>query len=189
MTRIEFHRNIGVMWHDVYGALLIFGLRLLDVPFATVRTMLMVKGRKLPVALLAFFESLIWVFAITRVLKDGLDDPVRVGGYALGFAAGTVLGMTIENWLAFGKVMVRVISEKSAELRTKLLNANFGVTAIRGEGRDGEVMILFVVLKRRRQRELLRHIRSIDPEAFITIEHLGDAHGGFVEAPLNTGRA
>ncbi|HQY89552.1 MAG TPA: DUF2179 domain-containing protein, partial [Tepidisphaeraceae bacterium] len=76
-----------------------------------------------------------------------------------------------------------------AELRIKLLDANFGVTAIKGEGRDGEVMMLFVVLKRRRQRELLRYIRKIDPDAFITIEHLGDAHGGFVEAPMNVGRA
>jgi len=177
------------MSEALIGGLLIFGLRLCDVPIGTLRTMLMVKGRKLPVALLAVFESTIWILAIGRVLSEGLDSWYKIAGYAIGFATGTVLGMTIESWLAFGKVMVRVFSEQSAELRIKLLDANFGVTAIKGEGRDGEVMMLFVVLKRRRQRELLRYIRKIDPDAFITIEHLGDAHGGFVEAPMNVGRA
>lgn len=177
------------MFDAILGGLVIFGLRLLDVPIGTVRTMLMVKGRRLPVALLAVFESLIWLLAIGRVLQGGLNDPWQIAGYVCGFACGTVLGMTVESWLAFGKVMVRIISDQTPDLRKRLLGANFGVTAIKGEGRDGEVMILFVVLKRRRQRELLKHIRSVDPEAFITIEHLGDAHGGFVEAPLNIGRA
>lgn len=175
------------MLDALLGGLLIFCLRLGDVPIGTVRTMLMVQGRKLPVALLAVCESAIWVLAISRVLKGGLDSPYKVAGYALGFATGTVLGMLIEGWLAFGKVLVRVISSRSHALLERLRDEHFGVTAVPGQGRDGEVLILFIVLARRRKRQLLRCVRGIDPHAFITVEPVGEAHGGFVETPLSSG--
>lgn len=172
------------MLEAIVGGVLIFLLRLGDVPIGTVRTMLMVQGRKLPVALLAVCESTIWVLAITRVLSGGaLDDPYRVAGYALGFATGTVVGMTIEEWLAFGKVMARVITSQAEELRPRLLEAGYGVTIVRGEGKGGEVGILFVVSLRRRQRHLLKIIQDVDPQAFITIDLVGEAIGGYVRAP------
>lgn len=174
------------MFDAFAGASLIFLLRLGDVPIGTLRTMLMVQGRKLPVAFLAVCESAIWVLAIGRVLADGLDSPWKVIGYSMGFATGTVVGMILEGWLAFGKVLVRVISSKSKELRTKLLEANFGLTAVRAENKSGEVFLLFIVLRRRRKRELLRCIQAIDPDAFITVEPIGEAHGGFVEPPMTS---
>jgi len=176
------------MAHALLGGFLIFLLRLGDVPISTVRTMLMVQGRKLPVALMAVCESAIWVIAIARVLSgNAINEPIKIAGYAIGFATGTVVGMWLEELLAIGKVMVRVISDKSVELRQKLLDDGFGVTAIRGEGRQGEVMILFVVLLRRREKQLLRDIQSIDPHAFITIEQVGEALGGFVRQPSLSG--
>ena len=175
------------MLDALIGGLLIFCLRLGDVPIGTVRTMLMVQGRKLPVALLAVCESAIWVLAISRVLRGGLDSPYKVAGYALGFATGTVLGMVIENWLAFGKVLVRVISSQSHALLLRLREENYGVTALRGEGKGGEVYILFIVLQRRRKRELLRCVRALDSQAFITVEPVGEAHGGFMQPRIGTG--
>ncbi|CAN5587070.1 hypothetical protein BH10PLA1_BH10PLA1_04960 [soil metagenome] len=176
------------MAHALLGGFLIFLLRLGDVPISTVRTMLMVQGRKWPVALLAVIESAVWVVAISRVLSgNAIHEPIKIAGYAIGFATGTVLGMVLESWLAIGKVLVRVISEKSVELREKLLDDGFGVTAIRGEGRQGEVLILFVVSLRRREKQLLRDIQCIDPHAFITVEQVGEALGGFVRNPPLSG--
>ncbi len=176
------------MLQTILGGFLIFLLRLGDVPISTVRTMLMVQGRRLPVAFLAVCESAIWILAISRLLKGEVyDHPANVVGYAVGFATGTVVGMTIEGWLAFGQVIVRVISSKSVELRQKLLAGGFGVTAIKGEGMEGEVFILFVVTLRKRETPLLRAIQSIDPHAFITIEQVGEAIGGYVRQPATTG--
>jgi uncharacterized protein YebE (UPF0316 family) len=188
-TRSPDRRTIGRMAHALLGGFLIFLLRLGDVPLSTVRTMLMVQGRKLPVAMLAICESAIWIVAISRVLRgEAMNDPYKITGYAVGFATGTVLGMLLEQWLAIGKVLVRVISQKSVELRQKLIEDGFGVTSIRGEGKGGEVFLLFIVTLRKREKQLLRVIQSIDPKAFITREQVGQATGGFVTpAPLTGG--
>jgi uncharacterized protein YebE (UPF0316 family) len=175
------------MLDAILGGLVIFLLRLGDVPIGTLRTILMVQGRKIPVALLAVVEASIYLLAIGTVLAGGLHSPFQVIGYALGFASGTVLGMFIEGWLAFGMVLVRIISAKSQVLREKLREEQFGVTAVRGEGKGGEVYILFVVLKRRRKRSLRKAVRIVDPHAFVTVEPVGEAHGGYVEPPLSPG--
>jgi uncharacterized protein YebE (UPF0316 family) len=176
------------MAQALLGGFLIFLLRLGDVPISTVRTMLMVQGRKWPVAFLAVCESAIWVVAISRVLSGNtLNEPIKIAGYAIGFATGTVVGMAIEGWLAFGKVIVRVISTKSVALREKLHEDGFGVTAIPAEGKGGPVYVLFVVALRRRQKQLLRDIQEIDPHAFITREQVTEAINGFIEPHPMTG--
>jgi uncharacterized protein YebE (UPF0316 family) len=170
------------MSEGLVGFITIFLLRLGDVPIGTVRTMLMVQGRRFPVAMLAFVESAIWILAISRVLGSGaLNDPAKMAGYALGFATGTVVGMTIERWLAFGKVLVRVISRTHSEpLRNRLFDDGYGVTAITGEGRAGSVLVLFVVAPRRRLNTILRVVRDLDPHAFITHEPVSEAIGGYL---------
>jgi uncharacterized protein YebE (UPF0316 family) len=175
------------MAHAIIGGFLIFLLRLGDVPISTVRTMLMVQGRKLPVAMLALCESAIWLVAVSRVLSgNALNEPIKIAGYAMGFATGTVVGMTLESWLAIGNVLVRVISDESIAIKKKLQDDGFGVTAIKGEGRDGDVWILFVVSLRRREKQLLCDIQEIDPHAFITIESIGEAIGGYIRRPAAT---
>ena len=172
----------------ILGGLLIFLLRLGDVPIGTLRTMLMVQGRRLPVGLLAMAESTIWVLAISQVLsKGGLDSPFKVVGYAGGFACGTVIGMTIERWLAFGRTLVRIISrERSHELRQRLFDEGYGVTAVTGMGRETEVLILFIVTPRRRVRHLMTLLKETDPHAFITHEPVSEAIGGYLPTLGNT---
>jgi uncharacterized protein YebE (UPF0316 family) len=102
-------------------------------------------------------------------------------GWAVGFAAGTVVGITIEKWIATGHILMRVISVSHApELRQALLQESIGVTALAGEGRDGEVQVLFVVAPRRRSKELLRLVQKIDRQAFITVDPISQAIGGYM---------
>jgi len=163
------------------SALLVFALRLLDVPLSTIRMLYMVRGQRGASAALAFFESLIWLFAITRVFSH-LSSPAQYVGWAAGFAAGTALGMAVEGWLAPGYVLLRVITRDPAgELLEKLRAAGYGVTRVDGEGREGPVALLFVVAPRRRLRELLALVESVRPEAFVTVEHTHRARGGHLE--------
>jgi uncharacterized protein YebE (UPF0316 family) len=167
------------MLESILGGLLIFLLRLCDVPIGTLRTMLMVQGRRLPAVCLASIEAAIWVIAISRVFSGDLNSPFRIAGYALGFASGTALGMTAERWLAFGQALVRIISRTHSEaLRLKLISEGFGVTGVEGRGRDGPVLILFVVTPRKRLRKMLALIRALDASAFITLEPVSQAIGG-----------
>jgi uncharacterized protein YebE (UPF0316 family) len=169
--------------HPLAGALLIFLLRILDVPIGTLRVMYMVRGDRLKAVPLAFVESLVWVFAISQIFKH-LDNRANMVGFAAGFATGTLVGMTLERWIASGHVLVRIISGKvdAAELAEALRAAGFGVTVLTGEGRRGEQGILFVVALRRRGKELLNLVRGRDEDAFVTIDPVQTAMGGYLPA-------
>jgi len=168
--------------HVALGALLIFFLRILDVPVGTLRVMYMVRGDRAKAVPLAFFESLVWVFAISRIMKE-VDNPTNMVAFAAGFAAGTFAGMSLERWIASGFVLLRVISDAGKEkLAGEIRSAGFGVTLVTGEGREGEQEILFIVARRRRANELLELIRRIDTDAFVTIDPVQKAMGGYIPA-------
>ncbi len=160
------------------GALVIFLLRLVDVPLSTVRVVMMVRGQRRVAAVLAFFESLVWILAISQVFAR-LDSPLNMLAFAAGFASGTALGMTLEAWFAPGQVLIRAIVREGAEaLVAELREQGYGVTVVRGEGRAGEVPILFIVVPRRRAEEVLGVIRAHAPRAFVTVEGVQRAIGG-----------
>lgn len=162
------------------GTLMIFALRVTDVSIGSMRVIYMVRGQRLVAALLGFLESGIFIVAISQVLRPPIEWPKMVG-YACGFATGTALGVTVERWIAAGHLMVRIISrEKFAELRERLMACGFGVTALNGEGREGQRQILFIVAQRRRGDELLRIVQEIDAQAFVTIDPVSRAIGGHI---------
>ncbi|HEX2973025.1 MAG TPA: DUF5698 domain-containing protein [Tepidisphaeraceae bacterium] len=164
---------------SLLGALLIFVLRITDVSLGTLRVLYMVRGQRLKAAGLGLVESSIFIFAISRVLAE-VSYP-KMFGYAGGFAMGTLLGVTIEEWIASGFILVRIISrEKGAQLRQRLRDEGFGVTTVRGEGREGELLILFVVALRRRGDELLGVVKEIDANAFVTVDSVNRAIGGYL---------
>jgi uncharacterized protein YebE (UPF0316 family) len=166
----------------VLTALLIFGLRIVDVSIGTVRVIYTIRGVRMVSFILGVLESGVWIFAITRLIKL-VDNPLSMVAWALGFGAGTAVGIAIEQWIASGLVLVRVISRNHAiRLRASLIEEGYGVTAIRGQGRDQEVLILFVVARRKMRPQMIRTIQSIDPEAFITIDSIAQAIGGVLPA-------
>jgi len=163
------------------GALLVFVLRVTDVSIGTLRMLYSVRGRRLAAAGLGLVESGVFILAISRVFRDLNTHPWNMVGYAAGFAAGTALGITLEKWIGSGWVLARIISrERSQVLLAALRDAGFGVTAVAGRGKDLDVLVLFVVTRRRRGEEMLRLVRECDPNAFITTEAVNIAAGGYL---------
>jgi uncharacterized protein YebE (UPF0316 family) len=161
-------------------ALLIFVLRILDVSIGTLRVLYMVRSRRLVAAALGMLEAGVFIVAIASVFKH-VDSPLSMLGYAAGFAVGTVVGITVERWIASGSILLRVISrEKSAEILAAMREKSFGVTAVRGEGRDGPVLILFLVTKRKRAAQAMKLIDEMDSDAFVTVESVSEARGGYL---------
>ena len=162
------------------GALQIFLLRVCDVSIGTIRVIFAMRGMRWLASGLALCESAIFVTAISRVFK-GPTDPWKMLGYALGFAAGTFAGITIEKWIGSGTILARIITKPPPQpLAQALRDAAFGVTVTPGEGREGEVAVLFVVAPRRRTNELLHAIRVHESEAFVTLDSVNHAEGGYV---------
>jgi uncharacterized protein YebE (UPF0316 family) len=104
-----------------------------------------------------------------------------MAGWAFGFGAGTAIGITLEKWIGHGHVLVRVISPRHAvRVKSLFVEEGFGVTSLRGQGRDGrDVVVLFIVAPRRQQRLVLENVQHIDPDAFITVEPVSQATGGY----------
>jgi uncharacterized protein YebE (UPF0316 family) len=154
----------------VLDLLIIFALRLLDVGMATVRIVLLGRGRRGPATLLGFFESLVWVLAIARVF-DGLDDPARMVAFALGFAAGTYVGSLVEEWMALGQALVRIVAPVETEPVAPLLRERgYGATVVNGDGRSGEVRLTFCVVPRKEVFSVTSLIHAANPAAYVTID-------------------
>tara|TARA_Y100000992_G_scaffold69791_1_gene43716 strand:+ start:280 stop:795 length:516 start_codon:yes stop_codon:yes gene_type:complete len=154
------------------AALSIFLLRLLDQTLGTLRILYVNKGKPLFGAILGFIESAIWIVAISQVIQD-LNDPFLIFGYALGFAAGTIMGSYIENTIAIGDIVVRIFVPKdsdSEKIAKELRINGLGVTIINGEGMQGEVTIAWCVTPRKRLKEVMRIISEITPDAYVTTE-------------------
>jgi uncharacterized protein YebE (UPF0316 family) len=173
--------------HPLLVAVMIFCLRIADVSIGTIRVIYTVRGNRGVSAVLGVVESAIWIFAISRCMNfiNG-GDPWAIVGWAAGFGTGNAVGITLERWLGQGSVLMRVISQsgKTHPLRTAIMAQGFGVTALHGDGRDGEVRLLFVVAPRKRAAELLKTVQQLDPRAFITIDPVSEALGGYIPVAI-----
>jgi uncharacterized protein YebE (UPF0316 family) len=74
----------------------IFFARIIDVSMDTVRIICISKGYKGRAAFLGFFEVIIWLVAITQIMQN-LTNVFCYLAYGAGFAAGTYIGMLIEE--------------------------------------------------------------------------------------------
>ncbi len=158
--------------------LLIIVARVIDVSLGTIRIILVSRGMKLLAPALGFFEILVWLLAIRQVFQH-LDNPVHMAAYALGFALGNYLGIVIENRLAMGKVVVRIVTARTAEgLVGVLRGEGFSVTVVDAEGAQGPVHILFSVINRSQLPWMTGKIAEYNPKAFYTVEDVRFASGG-----------
>jgi hypothetical protein len=184
--------------------LLIFFARICDVSIGTVRTILVMGGYRVTSALLGAVEVVIWVLAVGGAIRY-LPHPAALVAYAGGFATGVLVGMTIEEKLALGYRLVRIITPRGGEaelieapegtggegpdgefaapppqrenVATALRRNGFRAIRIEGEGADHEpVWIVFCAVARRRLRELQAVVAEAAPNAFFTVERLDRAH-------------
>jgi uncharacterized protein YebE (UPF0316 family) len=164
-----------------YGPLVIFGLRVVDVSLSTVRILLAVRGHKLIVPFIGFFEVLIWVFAVGNAIRF-LDSGWHVLGYAGGFATGSIVGLLIEQRLAIGYATIRIVSRHAGvEMADALRGLGFGVTEFAGQGRDGRVEVVYTVCLRRDIPRVIAEVERWDAQAFITVEEPREIRWGWMK--------
>lgn len=158
--------------------LLIMIARIIDVSFSTLRIVYLMKGEKVFAAGLGFFESLIWLIAISQIIQNVTNVPAYIG-WAAGFALGNYLGLMIEERLAVGKLIVRVITAVETQaLIDKLKDLGYGVTHIDAQGTAGKVKIIFCVIQREQFERVVDIIKSFNPKAFYTVEDVRTAREG-----------
>lgn len=163
-----------------WGPLAIFTLRIFDVSLSTIRILLAVRGRKVIVPIIGFFEVLIWVFAVGNAIRH-LGSGWHVLGYAAGYSTGTTVGLWLEEKLAIGIATMRIITTRvGAELASALRALGCGVTEFNATGREGPVEVVYTVVPRRKIPDVLAEIDQWDPDAFITIEEPREIRRGWM---------
>lgn len=142
------------------------------VTLVTLRNILLSKSVKYIVPVLGFFEVFIWLIAITQIFKN-LDNVACYIAWALGFALGILFGIKIEERLALGIQVMRVITNADCTKLVEDFHANnFGVTIVDGKGYKGPVKILFTILKRKDVPAAIELINRHAPASFYSIEDI-----------------
>jgi uncharacterized protein YebE (UPF0316 family) len=180
------------MLHSLFGdfdyyswivlPLIIFFSRLGDVSLGTLRHVFISKGYRKIVPLLGFFEVLIWILVIAQVMKN-LNNVACYLAFAGGFATGTYVGLLIEERLALGLQVIRIITNQNCDhLLESLKHENHGVTVVDAQGAVGPVKMIFTIIKRKNVQQVVKLISEHNPTAFYSIEDIKNINQGVFSA-------
>lgn len=165
--------------------LLIFTARVLDMTLDTLRIIFISRGRKFLATFSGFFEIIIWLFAIGQIMQN-LTNITYYLAYAGGFATGVFVGISIEEKIAMGTVVVKVITKKEAvELVEYLKLEGYGITSFDGQGATGQVKLIYSTIKRKDLDNVIGMIKRFNPKAFFSIEEVRLANEG-IFPPIKT---
>lgn len=155
--------------------------RIIDQSIGTLRLILVSKGYKTLAPFLAFFESLIWLLAVSQILKH-LDNWVTFVAYGMGFAIGNYLGIVLEEKMSLGNVIVRVFPKTDYNELLQYMNCqSIGYSLIDAEGRMGELKIIFSIVTRKSLPKFERAIEEFAPDAFYSIEEVKSVKKGIFQ--------
>ena len=158
--------------------LLIFLARICDVSIGTMRIIFVSKGKRNIAPFLGFFEVLIWIIAISKIMQN-LDNYVNYFAYAAGFATGNFVGMIIEEKLAVGIQMIRVFSsERGSELVQSLNIQGYGATVVEAQGAREKLHLIYTIVHRNELPNVVEIIKRFNPKAFYTIEDVREVNEG-----------
>lgn len=187
---LEFLKHIQTEYTDLYNWVLfpfiIFCSRLCDVSLGTLRSVLSAKGHKKIVPFIGFFEVLLWLVAVSQILKN-LNNVMSYVAWGGGYAVGIYVGLAIEEKLALGKQVMRIITDSTPdELLTIFQKKNIGYTALDGHGARGPVKLIFTVVERKEVRLIAGLVKQYAPHSFYSVEdvkYASDVHFGIDRKP------
>lgn len=157
---------------------IVFFARIADVTLGTLRIIFTSRGKRNIAPVLGFVEVFIWIMVVGQIVKN-VNSFTAYFGYAAGFAAGTYIGMKIEERLAIGTLVLRIIlANDGDEMAHNLREAGYGVTIVNGEGASGAVKLLYTIIKRKDLRKVAGIIHAINPKAFFSVEEIRSAESG-----------
>jgi uncharacterized protein YebE (UPF0316 family) len=161
---------------------LIFTARIFDVTLGTIRIVFVSRGKKFLAPVFGFFEVLIWLLAIGQIMKN-LTNVFCYLAYAGGFATGNFVGLYLEEKLAMGILVIRVITGRDAsEMIEYLREQGYGVTNVDAQGVSGKVNLIFMIIKRRQFRKVVEVIQRFHPQAFYSVEDVRHVSKGVFAA-------
>ena len=155
--------------------LVIFLARIADVSLGTIRTIITVQGRTVIAFILALFEITIWILVASTVINQVKEQPLLIVFYAFGYATGNVVGIMVEKKLAFGVIILKILTRDAGQqISDYLRKKGQPVTIFVGEGMKGPVSELYIACRRRDLKWILPEIKKLDEQMFYIIEQARD---------------
>lgn len=136
--------------------LFIFICKILENSIGTLRMIIVSNGKKLEGAILNFILSFIWIISTSLVVLN--NNIYKILIFAIGSLIGSYMGSILEEKIALGNNMLFVVSKKYKILKsienTYLINKD----------------ILMIMVKRKKRKEIIDKILTIDNKAIIISE-------------------
>ena len=136
--------------------LFIFICKILENSIATLRLIIVSNGKKIEGAILNFILSFIWIISTSLVVLN--NNIYKILIFAIGSLIGSYVGSILEEKIALGNNMLFVVSKKYKKLKdienTYLINKD----------------ILMIMVKRKKRKEIIDRILTIDDKAIIISE-------------------
>ena len=136
--------------------LYIFICKILENSIGTLRMIIVSNGKKIEGAILNFILSFIWIISTSLVVLN--NNIYKILIFAVGSLIGSYIGSILEEKIALGNNMLFVISKKYKKINklenTYLINKD----------------ILMIMVKRKKRKEIIDKILTIDNKAVIISE-------------------
>lgn len=160
----------------------VFFARIMDVSLGTIRIMLVGKGKSTMAFFVAFIEVFIWFMIARDVLTNDVNLIVGVA-YALGYASGTFLGITLTNKFSKGNFGVQVItSNQDDTIIQKLRDEGYGVSVSDIKGKDEQPKyMLFIEINKKNFEHLQSLIKELDKNAFVVVNETKYVQNGYIK--------
>lgn len=147
--------------------LIIFFLKILENMISTLRIIIVSNGKKILGSILLFLVSIIWVISSSIAIIN--IDLIMILIFAIGSLCGSYLGSLIEEKIALGNNLIICIT--SFDISSVLKNNGYILTKFKGEGNYSKRDVLFIIIKRKENKELIRLIKNLDNNALIISEY------------------
>lgn len=170
------------MFSVIKSCLTVFFGRIVDVSFATVKTVLTVKERTVAAALFGFCEVFVWFIVVRDALNSDMPSIVLALAYACGYACGTLIGGWLARNLIPGRMTVEVItSDRSDKIPAAMREAGYALTVINvNESEFGAPKYYILAdVDKKRVPVFEKRVRELDPGAFIMLRETKGSIGGF----------
>lgn len=155
----------------------IFFARIIDVSLNTVRTMFIVKGNKIWATVIAFFEILVWYYAVRASINTDANMHLIAISYAFGYATGTFLGTIINDLFVDGIYTVNILSDTiNHENIRDLRREGYNISVINC---SEDKFIINVTINKKRYKKFLSTLKSIDDKCLIILNDAKIAYNGY----------
>ena len=162
----------------------IYFARILDVTLSTIRTFYTLKGKTIFSSILSFFEVVIWFLVARQALNVDLDSLWIPISYSLGYATGILIGSFISNNFIKGIENVTIITKKENDILINTLRNNgFGISIIdlKNDFDNVKKQMLVIEVDKRYLKKLIKIVKSIDKDAFISISETKQIENGVLK--------